>query len=124
MGHSTKGRSLACPSAGPISSLTLHHAEAESLTRTGRCRSPAKPLRGVADDHSHNTAGQNDLKVVAVLHVSHKERQCKPDYESEQDSERYRVYLAGEDSCRHPGDQAFDRRTHDNAHHHRTDCRW
>src|SRR6266850_5904499 len=69
-----------------------------SPRRCGCCGSGSVLLRGVAHDQSDDAAGQDDLEIVAVLHVRNQESQYEANRHTKQDSQRYGIHLSSKNA--------------------------
>src|SRR5713226_3524754 len=85
-----------------------------SAGRGSRGRTVA--LRGVTHNHPHDTAGQDDFEVVAVLHVGHEIRKHESHGQAEQNAEWHGIHLARKNASRYSGNQPLDRRTKNDSH--------
>jgi hypothetical protein len=65
-------------------------------------------LRGVTHDHSNDTAGQDDLEVVAVLHVRNEESQYEANRHTKQNPQRHGIHFSGKNARSDAGDEALD----------------
>src|SRR5439155_22576865 len=73
-------------------------------------------LRGVIHDQSDNTAGQNDLEIVAMLKICNDKGEHEPHSQTEEKPERHGIHLASENAGGNPGEQSLDRTAEDDAH--------
>src|SRR5258708_605277 len=78
-------------------------------------RADAIPLRGVAHNHSHDAAGQDDLQIVAVLHVGDEESQHEANGHAKQDPQRHGIHLSSKDAGSDPGNKPLDGGPDNNA---------
>src|SRR6266481_4716741 len=84
------------------------------LARRRRCRR-AVALRRVTHNHSYDAAGQNNLEIVAVLHIRNDISEHESDGQTEQNPKRHGIHFAGKNACRYSRDQSLDRRTEDDS---------
>src|SRR5262249_34695152 len=103
------------PMTSPCCSGFRSAAQRESSCRRRRDRTRSVALRGIPYDHSDDAPRQNDLEVVAVLHVRHDKCENESDRQTKHDSQEQGIYFAREKSDRDTGDQTFDRRAYDDA---------
>src|SRR6266481_493948 len=99
-----------------------------ALSRRRRCcRSRSVLLRGVTHDHSNDTAGQDDLEIVAVLHVRNEESEYEANRHTEKDSQRDGIHLSSKkarsNSSYEPLDGGPDDNTRDLSAHRRSEPR-
>src|SRR5215475_5208201 len=103
------------PMTSPCCSGFRSTAQRESACRRSRDRARAVTLRRIPHDHSHDAPRQNDLEVVAMLHVRHDECENESDRQTKHDSQEQGIYFAREEANRDTGDQTFDRRADNDA---------
>src|SRR5205823_6640513 len=79
------------------------------------CRSRSVLLRSVTHDHSNDTAGQDDLEVVAVLHVRNEESEYEANRHTEKDSQRDGIHLSSKNARSNASYEPLDGGPDDNA---------
>src|SRR5215471_16567400 len=86
--------------------------------RLFRLRRGAVPLGSPPNDHAHDAPRQNYFQVITVLHDGHNQSQHETDANSEENSQRHRIYFSCENSRSHACDQALNRRAENNSDNH------
>src|ERR1700719_837053 len=87
-----------------------------ALPRRRRCcRSRSVLLRGVTHDHSNDTAGQDDLEIVAVLHVRNEESEYEATRHTEKNSQRDGIHLSSKKARSNASYESLDGGPDDNT---------
>jgi len=78
--------------------LTLENSKSKFTASPPLLRERPVLLRGVADDHANDAAGQDDLEIVAVLHIRNQESQYKANRHTKTGSPKVRIHLSSKDA--------------------------
>src|SRR5260370_10620064 len=100
--------------------LCLSFAAYQNLLALSRSRWGGRrlsvTLRGVAHDNADDASRQNNLEIIAMLHLRHDEREDEANRQTKKNTQHQRLHLAREESDSHAGDKPLNGGPNNNPH--------